>query len=545
MRKQCGIWLMCLLLLCPGVTVHAADVATGSVVGETLDTEKTADEKKEANAGGQEETVSEPQQKTENAKNTSAGDTQKDEPKKDESKGAASTKDEDSKDAEGTDVPKSSISLKIDNQNVYEGMTRAYQNGYQPVVEKNRAMIVVPLLCDGKVKQDTLTATVDLGSTENSPFVYRTYEKSFKLEAATINGTKDTRDVFLISYALDLVKKRYNGLYPVTIQVKGTDEDGNEIEQSFASYVQITDGISGDAATGDAGGGSADGGAGTGEEKPTSAPIVLVSNSTLNTDIVKAGEDFEAVVTLKNTSKKKAVQNMVVTVNVPTAEFEVKNDANTIFVGSLGAGKTTDLTLKFHVSKSLADGNYPIAVAMSYDDPKANTLSSTGTFTVTVEQPLSVKLTMPVIQEEMTVGDTIPLTFQVMNLGRSTVYNVRCDVTGNGLEQTKTAFIGNMESGTAGEGAMNLFVTTMDGEQEYGDTTGTVTLSYEDSSGNTQTQEFTFDTSIAKKQTVSEDQSEEKPKSASQWWISILILAGIMAVTGCSAVAYYLGRKKR
>ena len=102
-----------------------------------------------------------------------------------------------------------------------------------------------------------------------------------------------------------------------------------------------------------------------------------------------------------------------------------------------------------------------------------------------------------------------------------------------------------MESGTAGEGAMNLFVTTMDGEQEYGDTTGTVTLSYEDSSGNTQTQEFTFDTSIAKKQTVSEDQSEEKPKSASQWWISILILAGIMAVTGCSAVAYYLGRKKR
>lgn len=131
---------------------------------------------------------------------------------------------------------------------------------------------------------------------------------------------------------------------------------------------------------------------------------------------------------------------------------------------------------------------------------------------VTVEQPLDVKLTMPNIDKNVTAGDTIPLTFQVMNLGRSTVYNVRCDVTGDGLSQTKTAFIGNMESGTAGEGETNLFITTLEGKSQYGDTTGTVTLTYEDGFGNEQTQEFSFNTTINKMPDEASTGDEKKEK---------------------------------
>ena len=260
---------------------------------------------------------------------------------------------------------------------------------------------------------------------------------------------------------------------------------------------------------------------------------------------VKAGEDFEVTVTLKNTSRQKSVQNLVATVNVPSADIELKNDSNTIFIGKIGTQKTTELTLKFHASKSTADGNYPIEIAMSYDDPKASTLSSTGSFVVTVEQPLDVKLTMPNIDKNVTAGDTIPLTFQVMNLGRSTVYNVRCDVTGDGLSQTKTAFIGNMESGTAGEGETNLFITTLEGKSQYGDTTGTVTLTYEDGFGNEQTQEFSFNTTINKMPDEASTGDEKKEKSASQWWISLAVIGGLIILAGAVSGAYYMGRKKR
>lgn len=500
--------------------------------------------------------------------------------------------------------------LCIDNQNVYEGMENAYNKGYQPVCENGKVTLVLPLMCSGKMKQDKITASVDLGDTKDSPFVFRNYEKDFLCKPEYINGTEETKEIYLVSFTFDLSGSRVNGIYPVIINASGEDKNGNEIQKAFKNYVTITDGIDkeeksqndskmGDgsqeteaeengndkgveivngndgtaendainsenaendeagiagipddvseaAEPADAAGLSepaAGGEDASSEETPESAPVILVEKSVVSTGTAKAGEDFDVTVTLKNTSKTKSVQNMVATITVPSADFELKNNSNTIFIDKLGAEKTTDLSLTFHVGKSTVDGNYPIEVALSYDDSKANTLSSAGTFVVTVEQPLNVKLTMPAIAADLTAGDTVPLSFQVMNLGRSTVYNVRCDVTGDGLVQTKTAFVGNMESGNDGEGDSNIFISPMEGENQYGKTTGTVTLTYEDAFGNEHSQEFTFDTSISKKQ---DDSSKDggTEKRAMQWWVSIAVISAIIVFAVVSSVSYRMGKKK-
>ena len=332
-------------------------------------------------------------------------------------------------DDEKEDVPADQSTetfLHIDNQNIYEGMATAYKNGYQPVCANGEVTIVLPLVCDGNVKQDTLTASVDLGSTENSPFVYRNYEKNFELTNQPVNGTNETKEIFYITFTISLASNRVNGIYPI-----------------------------------------------------------------------EAGKE-----------------------------------------------KTTELTLRFRVSQGTPEGNYPVQIGMSYDDPKANTYSSAGNFTVTVIQPLDVELTIPKIEKELVAGDTIPLNFQVMNLGRSQIFNVRCDVTGNGLVQTKAAFIGNMESGTAGEAAANVFIDRLEGVDSYGETTGTITLTYEDSLGSEYSQEYTFDTAIIKPVTSEAlTQAEEEP--VSQWWVSILIVGGIGLLAAVGAGAYLLGRKQR
>lgn len=506
------------------------------------------------------------------------------------------------------------VAVCIDNQNVYEGMESAYNKGYQPVCANGKVTLVLPLMCSGKMKQDKITASVDLGDTKDSPFIFRNYEKDFLCKPEYINGTEETKEIYLVSFTFDLSGSRINGIYPVIINASGEDENGNEIQKAFKNYVTITDGIDkkeksqnddktvegsqetaaevndgdtdaesangiddaarnipaeNDALNGentendddmdgslndtteaaepsDAAGLSepaAGGEDGASEETPESAPVILVEKSVVSTGTAKAGEDFDVTVTLKNTSKTKSVQNMVASITVPSADFELKNNSNTIFIDKLGAEKTTDLSLTFHVGKSTVDGNYPIEVALSYDDSKANTLSSAGTFVVTVEQPLNVKLTMPAIAADLTAGDTVPLSFQVMNLGRSTVYNVRCDVTGDGLVQTKTAFVGNMESGNDGEGDSNIFVSPMEGENQYGKTTGTVTLTYEDAFGNEHSQEFTFDTSISKKQDdTSKDGGTEK--RAMQWWVSIAVISAIIVFAVVSSVSYRMGKKK-
>lgn len=502
--------------------------------------------------------------------------------------------------------------LCIDNQNVYEGMDSAYNKGYQPVCENGKVTLVLPLMCSGKMKQDKITASVDLGDTKDSPFVFRNYEKDFLCKPEYINGTEETKEIYLVSFTFDLSGSRINGIYPVIINASGEDENGNKIQKAVKNYVTITDGIdkeershndgtagnitaendainsentygvpktaersegaelsktaersegaelseaaeqsestelseaaepADDAGLSDPAAGGEDA---SSEETPESAPVILVEKSVVSTGTAKAGEDFDVTVTLKNTSKTKSVQNMVASITVPSADFELKNNSNTIFIDKLGAEKTTDLSLTFHVGKSTVDGNYPIEVALSYDDSKANTLSSAGTFVVTVEQPLNVKLTMPAIAADLTAGDTVPLSFQVMNLGRSTVYNVRCDVTGDGLVQTKTAFVGNMESGNDGEGDSNIFVSPMEGENQYGKTTGTVTLTYEDAFGNEHSQEFTFDTSISKKQDdTSKDGGTEK--RAMQWWVSIAVISAIIVFAVVSSVSYRMGKKK-
>ena len=187
----------------------------------------------------------------------------------------------------------SEVSLCIDNKNVYEGMQQAYANGYQPVCANGNVTLVLPLISDGKLQQDKITASVDLGATDNSPFVFRSYEKEFNCKPQYINGTGETKDIFLVSFELTLSEKRVNGIYPVIINVTGKDENGIEVQKSFTNFVTVADGIDPNAA--------ASGAADTtqAEETPTSAPVVLVDKSVINTDTVKAGEDFEVTVTLK------------------------------------------------------------------------------------------------------------------------------------------------------------------------------------------------------------------------------------------------------
>lgn len=492
--------------------------------------------------------------------------------------------------------------LSIDHNHVYEGMEKAYKYGYTPTIADGKATIILPLLADGIVKDNRITASVNLGKTDASPFVYKNYRKSFSLEKKQIDGTKETQNVYYVRFDLELSQDRINGTYPVVLEMTGKNEQGKSFSQSFTIYLTISDGASGSSLgndtvngnvngsigngtsngsvggstgndalngnnnvgqddgsiyggtgnalqSGDATGvdGSAAGvtdgsvdGAGadsgsTGESAPTSQPIVLVSGCSLAPGTVTAGEEFSATVFLKNTNQKKNVQNMVVTVTYDTTMFTSKDDSDTIYISSLKKGEVMELPLTFVSNQNLADGTYKIDLAMSYDNSEASTLSSAGSIYIPVKQKLRVELTMPNIAKNVIAGDTLPLTFQVMNLGRSKIYNVRCEISGYGLLPTNTGFVGDMEPGTSGEAGVNLFIGTKDqtegysGTELYGDTSGLVTLYYEDADGEEYTEEYSFTTCIEKAIVSGGSSSEADEKTVGQWWISIVVAAAIIA----------------
>ena len=433
------------------------------------------------------------------------------------------------------DETDTATSFEIDNENAYEEMDKAFEDGYIPTVKDNTAIIILPLIANGEIVDHEITVTPDLGGS-SSPFVYKNYQKTVMLADNIVAGG-GTVSSYLVRFDLPLTADRYNGVYLVTINVEALGMDGSVIQQSFPCYVTITDGADPNAAEPT-----------EKPETPVSQPKIIVSHYRITPSSVAAGEAFTATITLKNTSGTQSVQNMAVTVSCDSQNFVLQNETNVIYVGKLKKGEMTDIEVKYGTDLETPAGRYNIMLNIEYDNSDAQTLSGSGTVPVTVSQPLRVEMETPQVPETVNAGDTIPLSFQVMNMGRSAVYNVRIELDAPGLIPAETTFIGNMEAGTAMPGEMDVFVGTKnmsdgyEGDEKYGYTSGTVTLIYEDEAGNEYSEETEISTTIeAPVITPTTSEAEEEPEKAGQWWISIVI--GSVVVAGLAA--YIIIRKKR
>ncbi len=428
-------------------------------------------------------------------------------------------------------------SLEIDNAHIYDGMNKAYKDGYIPTVKDGKATVVLPLLSNGDIQNNTISVTPNLGDTASSPFVYGNYQKAISRQDNPVAGGA-TVSSFLVRFEFSLIAGRYNGVYPVAIDVQAQAADGSPIQQTFTTYITITDGKDPNATTPT-----------PQPEKPTSQPKVIVSGYSITPEAVLAGEKFTASITLKNTSEKKSVQNMTVTASCDSPGLLPENDSDTFYISKLGKGAETTIELKYKADLDIVPQLYNITLTIQYDNSDATPLSSSGTVPVIVSQPLKVKMDTPQIPQQVNAGDTFPLSVQVMNMGRSKVFNVRCELSAPGLIPSSSAFIGNLEAGTAMTGDANVFVGTKNmsegytGTDQYGPTKGMVTLIYEDGNGKEYTQEIEIATKINAPVIPEADEPEEEPEKAGQWWISLII--GVMVIAGLSAVLIVRARKRR
>ena len=440
-------------------------------------------------------------------------------------------------DAASPELAAATVSLELDNTRVYDGMNKAYKDGYMPTIKNGIATIVLPLMANGTIEGNTITVTPGLGEPASSPFVYSNYQKSVALADNAVAGGKTVAG-YLVRFDLPLNAGRTNGVYAVTVDVAAKAADLSPIRQSFTAYVTITGGKDPNAAQ-----------ATPKPEKPTSQPKIIVGSYAVNPSPAMAGEQLTATITLENTSKTKGVQNMAVTVSCDSPNFSLQNDSNTLFIGKLGKGATTEIAVTYKTDLATPPQRYNIVLAIEYDNSDATTLSAAGTVPVTISQPLRVELEKPQIPDSVNAGDTMPLTLQVMNMGRGKVYNVRIDLSAPGLIPTRTAFIGNMEAGTAAQGQMDVFVGTKDmtegyeGNDKYGLTSGKLTLTYEDEGGKQYTQDMELSTTINEPViTPVSAKPQEEPEKASQWWISIV--AGIVVIGGLAALLIVRGKRR-
>ena len=85
--------------------------------------------------------------------------------------------------------------LKLDNENRYGDMEKAYQDGYEPEVSGENVSIILPLVLNGKNEVETVTASPDLGDQNTAPFIFQNYQKTFKKTEEKINDTDEMKEV--------------------------------------------------------------------------------------------------------------------------------------------------------------------------------------------------------------------------------------------------------------------------------------------------------------------------------------------------------------
>lgn len=427
-------------------------------------------------------------------------------------------------------------SLAIDDANVYEGMAKSYGEGYVPGVKKGVATVVLPLVARGEIRGNAVAATPSLGDPSASPFVIKNYRKTVRLAENAVNGGAGAVPSYLVRFDLPLKSGRFNGAYPVTVDIEAEAADGTPVRQSFTCYVTVTDGR--------------DPNATPKPEEPAPQPRVIVRYSGTEPAPVTAGQAFTAKVTLENVGGAPA-RNLTVTASTDSPALTLGEDSPTLFVGAIDGGEARDVEILYTALLDAVPQRHTISLALEYEGTAGAAYTASGSVAAQVTQSMRLQLDAPKINAQVNAGDTLPLAFQVMNLGRGKAYNVRCELAAPGLIPLGTAFIGNLEGGTAGTAEMDVFVGTKDmtegyeGEEPYGFTSGTIRLLYEDETGKEYAEETEINTTILEPAVAPvAAEEEETPKGAGQWWIAVLCCAALTAALAAALAVRRRGRRR-
>ena len=495
-------------------------------------------------------------------------------------------------------MPVETTELKIDSENCYTGMNQPYSQGYAPKVENDTASLVVPVVCQGRLRNDTFKVSLNLSDGTGLPFISEKYEKDIELSQEKVNGSQETISCYLVTFDLKLKDERKNGEYPVILSIHAEDIDGKPLHKEFSVNVVITDEkpassepstdepvtdepstmepstdepvmepSTGEPSTepstgtlkddltgavdvtgpsgGDSGGASsgASSGGGTASETPTFAPKMIVQSCKSSKDEIQAGDEVTLDITLSNTSSTETVRNMTVTIGDEGEYLNLLSPTDTIYVESLSAGQTCVVSYKYKILSSAVPGAYGLSVSMDYADSKGASQSASGKIRMMVFQSVKLEFDPLVLNSEVQVGDVVIAQIQAMNLGRSKVHNVRAVIEADGLAPEGTLFIGDIVAGKTATGSVKISVTSLSkGSSLYGETKGIVTYYYEDENGKEYEKTGDFITNI---KTPFSNTTKEESDDTGQWWIIMAVVVGILFFLIIGMILHGIRRRNR
>ena len=344
--------------------------------------------------------------------------------------------------------------------------------------------IVLPLVNLGSANLTNIIVSPELStSTEEFPFEiektsYNTYIKDLPGTDSGLSPMDRRREVTYTFKTRDDVNSGYQRLsFNVTYTLPSGETETTTIDSFYETVGK--NGASGD---GDR----------------VSTPRLIVSGFTTKPETVKAGDTFTLTLHMTNTSKATSVNNIAFDLQAPHegtdessegAAFLPVSGSSIIFVDSIAAGATKDISIELESRADLSQKPYVITVNMDYEDANYNPYTADASVSIPVKQEAKFDIgSIDVMPNSISVGSESNIMFSINNTGKTVLYNVNVSFEGASVSGGES-FLGNIEIG--GTGNVDAMITGKSVTEDEGKVKAIV--SYEDATGNVSTKEKEFE----------------------------------------------------
>lgn len=253
-----------------------------------------------------------------------------------------------------------------------------------------------------------------------------------------------------------------------------------------------------------------------------SKPYLMVTDYELESGSIIPGESRKVSVCIKNTNPSKAVSNIKLSLTEESGEI-IPEGTGTAYVAKIGAGETYTWSIALTAANTAETGEHIIKLDMEYESGSNSQFTASDVLRLPVKQSARLDYSGAQLPAKTVQGETVTLTLNLMNTGKSKLYNCMISCNFDFLESGGSVLVGEIPSGESKSGSINLRVSS----ENLGKACGTVKITYEDDFG--EIYEKTAELSTVIEERVDKAQTEEtKEKSNALWWLFVLIgaLAG-------------------
>ena len=225
---------------------------------------------------------------------------------------------------------------------------------------------------------------------------------------------------------------------------------------------------------------------GQNEDIASPTPIVILSKYNYGGSSVAAGSGTNLSFSFTNTSKKLAIENVMVTVT-GGSDLMLNGSTNTFYFDSVAAGGSKSVTVPMKAAQLISTSAQDVQIAVTYEYVDQNARksgSATLSLSVPLYQPDRFELSEPKTSYTGYVGEETSLTIDYVNKGKSAISNVEATISGDIDSPTPYQRVGTIDGGKNGTIAFAV-TPQLEGENQV-----KIVITYEDSNGNTKERVF-------------------------------------------------------